>query len=138
MKMISILILAAILTVGCQTAPQKQTDLQRQSKAAVVGEVSPEAALPAIEAAYSQFIDVRTAEEYAQGNAYRARNIPLDNMVDNLDKLNKDDPVYIICRTDNRSRQAAEILVDAGFRQAIVITGGTQAWEEAGLPMGRR
>lgn len=63
------------------------------------------------------------------------RNIPLDTLLANLDRLEKNEPVYLICATDNRSRQAAQILVDAGFPQAIVVKGGTAAWKALGLPM---
>jgi rhodanese-related sulfurtransferase len=100
-----------------------------------VVELPPEQVRPAVEAAYAQFIDVRTPEEYASGHAYRAKNIPLDQLSANLDKLEKNEPVYLICHSGNRSRKAAQILVDAGFPQAISIAGGTEAWKTAGLPM---
>jgi rhodanese-related sulfurtransferase len=125
-----------LILAGCDSAPTRKTDSPVVVNTLGVSEISPEEALPAIEAAYSQFIDVRTPEEFAAGHAYRARSIPLDTLQSNLDKLEKNEPVYIICRTDNRSRQAAAMLVDAGFSQAIVVKGGTEAWKAAGLPMG--
>ncbi len=130
----SLVVLTSVIS-GCESRPARNTDSPAVVTKTGVSEVSPKEALPAVQAAYSQFIDVRTAEEYAAGHAARARNIPLDTLSANLDKLEKNEPVYIICRTDNRSRQAASVLVDAGFKQAIVITGGTEAWKAAGLPM---
>lgn len=118
--------------------PTRTTDSTGVVAKTGISEASPAEARPAIEAAYSQFIDVRSPEEYAEGHAYRTRNIPLDTLADNLDKIEKREPVYIICRTDNRSRQAAEILVNAGFSRAIVVTGGTEAWKAAGMPMGSK
>ena len=53
----------------------------------------------------------------------------------NLDKLEKKEPVYLICQSGNRSKRAAEMLVQAGFVQAISISGGMAAWEAAGLPV---
>ncbi len=100
-----------------------------------MSEISPLEARPAVEAAYSQFVDVRTPEEYASGHAYRAINIPLDTLLTNLDKLEKNEPVYLICQSGKRSMQAAEILNQAGFSQSISIAGGTTAWQAAGLPM---
>ena len=97
--------------------------------------MSPGAARPAVEAAYSQFVDVRTPEEYAEGHAYRSRNIPLEKLPENLDKLDKNEPVYLICRTDNRSREAAQVLAKSGFGQVVVVTGGTEGWRNAGMPM---
>ena len=97
--------------------------------------MSPEQVKPAVEAAYAQFIDVRTPEEYASGHAYRTKNIPLDQLPANLDKLEKNEPVYLICHSGNRSKKAAQMLVDAGVPQAISVAGGTEAWKAAGLPM---
>ncbi len=122
-------------TAGCQSAAVRNIDSPAAIKPGI-SEMTPAQAQPLVAAAYSQFIDVRTAEEYASGHADRAKNIPLDTLAVNFDKLEKGEPVYIICRTDNRSRQAAKILIDAGFKQAIVVTGGTEAWKAAGLPMG--
>jgi len=102
-----------------------------------ISEMAPAEAKTGTEAAYSQFVDVRTPEEYAAGHAYRAVNIPLDSLSEKMGRLERNEPVYLICRTDNRSRQAAKILVEAGFGQVVVVTGGTDAWQAAGMPMGK-
>lgn len=65
----------------------------------------------------------------------RAINIPLDRISRDLDRLKKDEPIYLICQTGNRSKKAAIILNEAGFKNVINITGGTSAWEAANLPM---
>jgi rhodanese-related sulfurtransferase len=136
MRYIGLFSVIAFLIIGCQPAQKRTTDSPVIVQMQGVSEITPAAAQPGVEAAYSQFVDVRTPEEYAAGHAYRARNIPLDTLAANLDMLEKNEPVYLICRTDNRSRKAAQILVDAGFSQAIVVVGGTEAWKAAGLPMG--
>jgi len=133
---ISLSIFIALININCRSTPTKKTDEPSIVKSAGVSEISPAEARPAVEAAYSQFVDVRTPEEFASGHANRTRNIPLDTLVANLDKLEKNEPVYLICRTGSRSKKAAEILVDNGFPQAISISGGTEAWQAAGLPMG--
>lgn len=130
------LILAAALIAGCQSKPVKVSDSREVVTKAGISEITPQQAFPATSAAYSQFIDVRTPEEYAAGHADRARNIPLDQLAANLDVIEKNEPVYLICRTDNRSSEAARMLIGAGFKQAIVVKGGTEAWKAAGLPMG--
>jgi len=43
----------------------------------------------------------------------------------------------LICRSGNRARQAAEKLAAAGLKSVGVLSGGVQAWEEAGLPLNR-
>ena len=130
-------ILAATMFASCSSRPTRTTDAPVIVTEKGVSEISPERARPGIEAAYSQFIDVRTPEEYAAGHAYRARNIPLDTLTSNLDKLEKNEPVYLICQSGRRSKQAAEILVESGFSQAISIEGGMNAWQQGGLPMAK-
>ena len=127
------MILAAALA-ACESAPRQTAD----SRAAVkpgVSDMTPAEARPAVEAAYSQLVDVREPAEYAAGHAERARNIPLATLGSSLDKIDKNEPVFLICRTDNRSREAAKILANAGFGKVVVIKGGTEAWRDAGLPM---
>jgi rhodanese-related sulfurtransferase len=141
MRMKNVLIiavaLAAMVFAGCQRAPVSKTDSPVITARTGVIEMSPEQVRPAVEAAYAQFVDVRTPEEYASGHAYRTKNIPIDQLLANLDKLEKNEPVYLICHTGNRSKKAAQMLVDAGFPQAITVAGGTEAWKAAGLPMAR-
>ncbi|HMQ04751.1 MAG TPA: rhodanese-like domain-containing protein [Pyrinomonadaceae bacterium] len=134
MKVLVMTVLAALAFAGCESAPIQRID----STATVspgISEMSPAEARPAVEAAYSQFVDVRTPEEYASGHAYRARNIPLDTLEANLDRIEKNEPVYLICQTSNRSREAAKILAANGFGKVVVISGGTAAWQAASLPM---
>lgn len=101
----------------------------------IVNEIEPADALPKIQEAYSQFVDVRSPEEYAAGHAMRAKNIPLNELPNKLDILEKSEPVYVICKTGRRSKEAADILVKNGFKWVFSVTGGTDAWREAELPM---
>jgi rhodanese-related sulfurtransferase len=125
----------AVSWAGCQSARVRKTDSPPVVAQKGVSEITPAQARPAVEAAYVQFVDVRTPAEFAAGHAYRARNIPLDELMKDLNKLEKNEPVYLICQSGNRSKKAAEMLVEAGFPQAVTITGGTEAWKSAGLPM---
>ncbi len=127
--------LSLLLFAACRSDPAKKTETAGSAAATEIKEVSPAAAQVAVSQAYSQFIDVRTPEEYAAGHAARSENIPLDTLNANFNKLYKKDPVYIICQTGNRSKKAAEILKAAGFNQVVNVTGGTVAWEAANLPM---
>ena len=97
--------------------------------------MSPTAASKQVDSAYTQFIDVRTAQEFASGHAPRARNIPLDRLENSLVTLRKDEPVYVICETGRRSAQASEILEKNGFSKIVNITGGTAQWKADGLPI---
>jgi phage shock protein E len=63
-------------------------------------------------------IDVRTAEEFAAGHIDGAINIPFENIVAELAKLNitKDTEVVLYCRSGRRSGIAQESLVKQGYR----------------------
>lgn len=79
-------------------------------------------------------IDVRSADEYAQGHLYHAINIDWqkNGFIDEISKLvNKDMTLAIYCRSGKRSAAAAEALSDAGYK-VINLVGGYTAWAEAG------
>ncbi|HQZ97970.1 MAG TPA: rhodanese-like domain-containing protein [Pyrinomonadaceae bacterium] len=138
MKYLLVITFAILFVTGCDKASTKNTDSGVPNVATEIKEISPAAAQTAVSKAYSQFIDVRTSEEYGGGHAARAENIPLDTLTASFDKLEKNEPVYLICQTGNRSKKAAEILKDAGFNNVLNVTGGTVAWQAAGLPMETR
>lgn len=71
-------------------------------------------------------VDVRTPEEFADGNVKESLNIPLDQIEANLDKFNGKENIVVFCRSGNRSGQAKNILEKNGF--ANVTNGGT--WQE--------
>ncbi len=58
------------------------------------------------------YLDVRTTEEWNAGHVEDAIHIPLSDIQNgqNLDKIPKDTPVYVYCRSGNRSGQAVKIL----------------------------
>jgi rhodanese-related sulfurtransferase len=134
MKKLLLGLVAVGLLAACQSAPSRKIDATMDVKPGV-SEMTPTEAAPRVAAAYSQFIDVRTAGEYKSGHASRARNIPLDELMQDLDRIEKNEPVYLICQTGVRSMKAAQMLNEAGFPQTVSIAGGTTAWQEAGLPM---
>lgn len=138
MRVIVIIFVAAVTIGACGTRSRTRIDAPQIVSKLGVSELAPTEALRGTAAAYSQFIDVRTPEEYATGHAERTRNIPLDELAANLDMLEKDEPVYLICGSGQSSLRAAHILDEHGFKQAISITGGIEAWRAAGLPMAKQ
>lgn len=136
MKKLFLGLVAVGLLAACQFAPSRKIDATMEVKPGV-SEMTPKEAAPRVAAAYSQFTDVRTAEEYKSGHASRARNIPLDELMQDLDRIEKNEPVYLICQTGIRSMKAAHMLNEAGFPQTVSIAGGTTAWQEAGLLMAK-
>jgi rhodanese-related sulfurtransferase len=131
----SILLVVALLMPGCGTIiPNLDTPPPAGATASIVNEITPAQALPRVQQAYSQFVDVRTPEEYAGGHAVRAINTPLNDLPQKLDRLEKNEPVYVICQSGRRSKEAAEILNRNGFKWVFDVTGGTNEWTAQGLP----
>jgi rhodanese-related sulfurtransferase len=81
-----------------------------------------------------ELIDVRTPVEFAEVHIDFARNVPLDQLRPDSVSGGHDGPIYLICRTGGRGRQACEKLEAAGLN-AVNVEGGTTAWEAAGLPV---
>lgn len=122
------LILFASIFGACQTNSTENT-AQTEIKQATVQETS-----EAVKKENVQFIDVRTPEEFSGGHAPKAVNYPLDKIENDLAKLDKNKPVYVICQTGRRSQKAAETLQKAGFKEIYNVTGGTRDWIVEGLP----
>ncbi|MGB7785827.1 MAG: rhodanese-like domain-containing protein [Salinimicrobium sp.] len=78
-----------------------------------------------------QLIDVRTPKEYKEGHIEGAKNIDFlaDDFLQNFtEKFDKNKPVYLYCRSGNRSAKASEKLQAEGFENIIDLEGGYKAW----------
>lgn len=62
-------------------------------------------------------LDVRTPGEFSRGHARGARNIPLNELPERLDELDKALPVLACCASGSRSAKARSILLGAGFAE---------------------
>ena len=82
-----------------------------------------------------QVIDVREFSEFNSERIADAQLMPLSNFEKHADEIDHAKPVYLMCRTGNRAKQAAEKLMAKGFTDIHVIEGGMAAWSEANLPM---
>jgi rhodanese-related sulfurtransferase len=84
-----------------------------------------------------QLIDVRTPGEYKEGYIKNAVNINFydDDFVEQMSKLNKDEAVYIYCRSGGRSGNAASKLEKAGFKKVYDLNGGMTQWRKEGKPV---
>lgn len=84
-------------------------------------------------------VDVRTPGEQAGAHGYIAESvlIPLQELRSRVSELDAygDHELILVCRTHNRSAEAAEILRNAGFERVSVMHGGMLAWREAGYPV---
>jgi rhodanese-related sulfurtransferase len=85
----------------------------------------------------AQLVDVREPAEWAEtGVPQGATLIPLGDLESRAGaELAADRPVYVICRSGNRSQTGSDILVGLGFGEVYNVDGGVTAWLAAGLPM---
>jgi phage shock protein E len=101
--------------------------------------VSPDAAASIIDDAPDDLVilDVRTAEEFAEGHIEGA--IQLDfyrpDFADQLAELDPAVPYVVYCRSGNRSGQTLPIMESLGFSSATDVEGGILAWQASGLPV---
>lgn len=68
-------------------------------------------------------IDVRERREYENGHIKNAINIPLSEIRERVDEIPKEKPVYLHCRTGQRSYNAALALKNLGYNNIYNITG---------------
>ncbi|MCR4431193.1 MAG: FAD-dependent oxidoreductase [Tepidanaerobacteraceae bacterium] len=68
-------------------------------------------------------VDVREKKEFAAGHLKNAVNIPLSELRDRLDEIPKDKPVYLHCRSSQRSYNAVMALQNLGYDNVINISG---------------
>ena len=70
-------------------------------------------------------VDVRTEEEFSEGNVKGSINIPLHEVVDRVEELKQMQPLVLCCLSGNRSGQATAFLQAQGCNE--VYNGG--GWE---------
>ncbi|HEA19793.1 MAG TPA: rhodanese-like domain-containing protein [Pricia antarctica] len=78
-----------------------------------------------------QLVDARNANEFHSGHIKNAINIDFynaTNFTKAYEKLNKEKPIYLYCRSGARSQKAARRLVDMGFPKIYDLKGGYNRW----------
>lgn len=82
-----------------------------------------------------QVIDVREFSEFNSERIADAQLMPLSNFEKHAAEIDHSKPVYLMCRSGNRAKQAAEKLANKGFTDIHVVEGGMTAWATANLPI---
>ncbi|MDO4777366.1 MAG: rhodanese-like domain-containing protein [Cardiobacteriaceae bacterium] len=86
-------------------------------------------------AAADVLIDVRTPEEYNAGHLEPAFLLPVQHLDEGIAAIapDLDEPVYLYCRSGNRSEVARRLLVEKGYRHVYNLGGMTAAhdWLQA-------
>lgn len=76
----------------------------------------------------NQFIDVRTPSEFRGNHIQGFRNIPLNELMQKVNHLDKNKEVIVICQSGMRSKQAVKMLKKLGFQHITNVSGGMNAW----------
>jgi rhodanese-related sulfurtransferase len=107
---------------------------------------SPEVALPnvSLEQARAEhesgkvlIIDIREPQEHATGVAQGVVLLPMSQVAQRVAEIPKqaDQPVLLICNTQNRSRAVTKALQEQGFTNIRYVDGGMSEWARRGWPM---
>ena len=73
-------------------------------------------------------LDVREVEEFETLHLEGARNLPLSQLADTYEQLDKTQPYYVICKSGIRSARACQFLAEQGY-EVINVLGGMDAFE---------
>lgn len=73
-------------------------------------------------------LDVREVEEFEVLHLEGARNLPLSQLADTYDQLDKSQSYYVICKSGKRSARACQFLAERGY-EVINVQGGMDALE---------
>lgn len=68
-------------------------------------------------------LDVREADEYAEGHIPGAKNVRLQALRDVLEEIDPDTPLYVYCQSGGRSFKAATVLRGVGFTNVTDLGG---------------
>ena len=73
-------------------------------------------------------LDVREVEEFEALHLEGARNLPLSQLADTYEQLDKDQLYYVICKSGMRSARACQFLTEQGY-EVVNVQGGMDALE---------
>lgn len=98
------------------------------------GRITPAQAHRAVEDGSALLVDVREQDEFQAGHAPGAVLWPLSRLAEGADLPGSEDgrTLVLICRSGNRSQQAARLLAERGVA-AVDVTGGMCDWADQGL-----
>jgi len=97
--------------------------------------VNPAQAQKLIEEGSVVVVDVREPSEWARGHIPSAQLIELATVKSNAKAVLPDEGVLFVCAGGVRSQTAARYATERGVKRVYSLTGGTQSWSKAGLPL---
>lgn len=100
-------------------------------------QVSLDTARAEFEAGRAVLIDIREPDEYATGVAAGAQLLPMRQLAARVKEIPTDPtrPVFLICRTQNRSSATLKALRAHGYSHVRFVHGGMSEWVRRGWPV---
>ncbi|WP_251130391.1 rhodanese-like domain-containing protein [Exiguobacterium sp. s16] len=120
-KLMLILSILVLVTIGIVLFTSKETRITK---------IDVETLQNRLENEEITLLDVREVDEYEGGHIEGAVNAPLSSLNETELPYPKDEPIYVICRSGNRSAQAAQLLKERGYTEIYDVSGGMIAWEQ--------
>jgi rhodanese-related sulfurtransferase len=146
MKNLSRLLLPSFLSIllvifgGCEYITGEAVKIPTPSLPAI-NNITPEEAndLTMVSSFFTQFIDVRTPQEYAGGHIFNAININYNapDFKEKINELDKNARYIVYCQTGVRSAAASQVMAELGFKYINNMLGGYSDWVAAGLPVSK-
>jgi rhodanese-related sulfurtransferase len=136
---LSLILLLNVSIYSCTSSHSRPGNLVTVQAGQVAKNVTAEEFKSLIEQGEGLLLDVRTPEEVAAGKIADASNIDYfsEDFKESLNKLDKNKPVYVYCRSGHRSGNTMEIMKELGFMTIYNLDGGIKGWQEKGLPVGK-
>ena len=136
MKVIVTAVIAVVVVMGAAVLfdrPDTAEDSPAKVASARTQTASRHGAIAAeVQSGKAKLLDVRTPEEYTAGHFPGASNVPVQDVAaGSLPRTPKDTPVYVYCRSGNRSAEAARLLQMAGYT-AVTDLGGLESVKALG------
>lgn len=90
-----------------------------------------------LESGQALVFDIREPDEHATGVAAGTRLLPMSSLNQRVHEIPKDhqQPVLLICNTQNRSGAVIQAMREAGWTNVRYVHGGMSEWARRGWPM---
>lgn len=139
MKKIIALFFIALLSTSCSNSQQQDQSLDHQLPVSFIKNVAPDRFKELVDHGNGIILDIRTPQEIKLGYIGDASiiNYYNDDFEEKLNLIQKDQEIYVYCRSGNRSAKAAEILQKNGFSKVYNLSTGIIGWEKNGYPLER-
>ncbi len=134
-KIIFTFIIVSVIFVSCQqiSKTSAQAKENEQQNTLTYKDITASEFDAIAKAPNALVIDVRTPEEVSEGKIQEADlfiDFTSDDFEAKIDSLDKNKTYIVYCKSGGRSAQAAQIMIDKGFKNVYNLQGGISSYQE--------